>query len=598
MYGQLKGRRSPNGVSAPVSRNIQLYVVTLLFVASIFFFVTFITMNTLGNEEITHGLPVNSNLVKFGSAELTKWEEKILQSPWLKDIHFLGPHEHEHISAPTPHPAPEAVHAPSTQDSSSDSGSSGIRISVKSSSGNSYSNSGSAVKGDTKKPKKARNWNFHELQCPHKELVTFWKRASKSDLDYITPYSEGPNAPPKYVTFEPDVGGWNNIRMQMELVLVLAYATGRILVLPPDQPMYLLNKGKGHQKHHSFADFFPFEYIKQRLPVISMEEFMAREAVTGGLKNLTTSQIAYPPHNKTVWDATERAERLAMWDYLRGVGACPKWKCMKDFLVVPPAPGMNTSHLPPAQAAPYKKKLDIFAAKRNAVYYDEYWHSQKVIHFISKPGLGYRLLEHFYTFIHFQDDAMDRLFKRFVRDYVHYIDIIFCRAAKIIHKILEESGGSFSAFHIRRGEFQYKDVKIPSADILKNVGQFMKKDQLVYVATDERNKTFFDAFKNHFKAVKYLDDYMDFAGLKTINPNFLGMIDAVICTRGETFVGTWFSTFSGYITRLRGYMGYLDSSVYYGDKAHRDRFQHAELPKFPFYMREWNVSWWNIEEDR
>ena len=31
--------------------------------------------------------------------------------------------------------------------------------------------------------------------------------------------------------------------MQMELILVFAAATGRTLVLPPDQPMYLLNKG-------------------------------------------------------------------------------------------------------------------------------------------------------------------------------------------------------------------------------------------------------------------------------------------------------------------------------------------------------------------
>ena len=29
----------------------------------------------------------------------------------------------------------------------------------------------------------------------------------------------------KYITFEPDDGGWNNIRMSMETILVLAYAT-------------------------------------------------------------------------------------------------------------------------------------------------------------------------------------------------------------------------------------------------------------------------------------------------------------------------------------------------------------------------------------
>ncbi len=65
-----------------------------------------------------------------------------------------------------------------------------------------------------------------------------------------------------------DVGGWNNIRMQMELCLVFAYATGRTFVMPPDQPMYLLNQGKGHQKAHSFMDFFPFNFIKKRMEVV------------------------------------------------------------------------------------------------------------------------------------------------------------------------------------------------------------------------------------------------------------------------------------------------------------------------------------------
>ena len=72
-------------------------------------------------------------------------------------------------------------------------------------------------------------------------------------------------------------------------------------------------------------------------------------------------------------------------------------------------------------------------------------------------GLGYRLLEHFYTFIHFDDIPMDRYYKRFIRDYVHYIDIIFCKAALIIDKLLTDGHGSYSSFHIRRGEFQYKE---------------------------------------------------------------------------------------------------------------------------------------------
>ncbi len=47
---------------------------------------------------------------------------------------------------------------------------------------------------------------------------------------------------------------------------------------------------------------------------------------------------------------------------------------------------------------------------------------------------------------------------------------------------------------------------------------------------------------------------------------------------------------------MRGYLGYHDHSVFYGDREHMHRFQHDELPKFPFYMREWNVSWAGIDE--
>ena len=121
---------------------------------------------------------------------------------------------------------------------------------------------------------------------------------------------------------------------------------------------------------------------------------------------------------------------------------------MKQFVVIPPAPGVNTSFLP--DAAKYAKEREVFAAGRSWVYYDDSLQSEKVIHFISKPGAGYRLLEHFYTFWHFEDPAMDRYYKRFVRDFVHYMDLIFCKAAVIVNKLLKEGNGHYSSFHIRR----------------------------------------------------------------------------------------------------------------------------------------------------
>ena len=300
---------------------------------------------------------------------------------------------------------------------------------------------------------------------------------------------------------------------------------------------------------------------------------------------------------------TDRDDRNLMWDYLRNATSCP-WKGMRDYLVIPPRPGMNTSLLPAPLAERYANASARFAGDkrygmdRHAQVYDEYWHAQHVIHFISKPAWGYRLLEHFYTYIHFQDDYMDRYYKRFVRDYVHYVDLIWCKAAKIIAKIQEEAGvNKYASFHVRRGEFQYKSVKIPAAEILENVGHHIPQNRLIYVATDEKNKNFFDAFKTKWEHVRFLDDYFDYADLKSINPNYLGMVDAIVCTRAEEFIGTWFSTFTGYITRMRGYMGFPDNKTWYGDREHRDRFQEYELPRFPFYMRENSISWFGIDED-
>ena len=86
--------------------------------------------------------------------------------------------------------------------------------------------------------------NTEKLACPGGNLVSYWHATTAQDLQFKSPYAQKRPAGSKksrlmdkYVTFEPDVGGWNNIRMQMELVIVFAAATGRTLVMPPEQAM-------------------------------------------------------------------------------------------------------------------------------------------------------------------------------------------------------------------------------------------------------------------------------------------------------------------------------------------------------------------------
>lgn len=261
--------------------------------------------------------------------------------------------------------------------------------------------------------------------------------------------------------------------MQMELVMVYALVSGRTFVLPADQPMYLMFNGKGHENVHSFADYFPFDWIGKRLKVITMEQFLEREGVTGKLyrQNTTANSniakpgvvplVVYPPKNRTVHDCGIREEKWALFHYLRDIGASPKFQSYKEFIAFPKYSHFN--HLVELNktadtnseryrfAKDVRKRIGVFAGARTARYYSEYWQKQKVVHFITHPEEGYRLLEHFYSFIFFDDEVVDHFVKRFVRDYVHYIDLLFCKAALIVNSLLTEAnGGGYSSFHARR----------------------------------------------------------------------------------------------------------------------------------------------------
>lgn len=108
--------------------------------------------------------------------------------------------------------------------------------------------------------------------------MSYWNSPQGTrDEEFSSPFKVMGNR--KYITFEPDPGGFNNIRMSAENVFVIAAATGRTLVLPPPQSIYLL--ADDTQK---FDDFFPLlsESFKKRVDVLSSKDFLMREMAKGG----------------------------------------------------------------------------------------------------------------------------------------------------------------------------------------------------------------------------------------------------------------------------------------------------------------------------
>ena len=509
--------------------------------------------------------------------------------------------------------------------------------------------------------------HFGHLQCKdfggpmrveETQEMVYWQDIAEDEA-YISPFYDPDN--PKFITFEPDHGGFNNIRMAMETVMALAIAMGRILVLPPDQPMYLLDKAetdpksgnRGRYRPFGFQDFFPIHEMARHvhgLQIITMEEFLLQRALKGHLKSTTTGKVLFPPGNISKWDGRGDNENL-LEPYLREIGGTPEsWDTMKCMAAFPAQPKNDTTltnlfqeisvtdgGFPPFEdyignpTSVHASTKERWKEQQNAqrgsqlCLYDTKLQEQEVLHFAGKKGFsGGRLLTHFYTFLFFEDWKTDLWMKRFVRDHVRYKNEIQCAAARIVQAIRkhvrQRQGSSsktpttseepvtpentpFDAFHVRRGDFQYKKTRVSAQEMYEIAKEEIPEGTTVYMATDEvRDKAFFAPLAEHYDML-YLSDFTE--EIKGLSPNFYGMLDQLVASRSRTFFGCWFSTFTGYINRLRGYDSDLHkrpgfahgivNSYYYALADKKYRMREYWPISGSHFAREFPLAWRNID---
>jgi hypothetical protein len=490
--------------------------------------------------------------------------------------------------------------------------------------------------------------------------MVYWKDLPL-DNEFVSPFHHKEQR--QYLTFEPDGGGWNNIRMSMETVLTMAVATGRVLVLPPSQKMYLLGSST-----FSFADFFPLHEIAQEhagLEIISMKQFL--EETYGKVVKVDTQMIVTPPQNKTDWDGDTSGVKSYLNPWLQSIAMNPDWNpdaCLAGelvrvytcalvlwksaspfsnltqityiFIILYPAFPESTSpedvqtldtlfhqlqesppsfedflnQPTPVNATVKDRMAEFLSARKEICLYTTEFQQAPILHFHGKKNLGGRLLVHFYAFLFFQDYQQDLWMKRFVRDHIRYVDDVQCAAARIVQAVRQHSkdkgnGGVYDAFHIRRGDFQYKKTRVDADEILRVAKDQIPKGTTVYVGTDERHKDFFQVMSDYWDVV-FLNDVLHL--VEGVDKNYYGMIDQLVTSRGRTFFGCWFSTFTGYITRLRGYhsqieetqgyeMGLLPNTYYYTLEAHKTKMHDFWPIKKLFYAREYPASWRNLDFD-
>jgi hypothetical protein len=131
----------------------------------------------------------------------------------------------------------------------------------------------------------------------------------------------------------------------------------------------------------------------------------------------------------------------------------------------------------------------------------------------------------------------------------------------------------------------------------------LEEGSTIYIATDERDKPFFDLLRKHYK-IYFMDDFKDV--LKDVNTNYFGMVDQLVASRGRTFIGTFYSTFTGYINRVRGYHSQKDKAEgydlgvinsYYDIPLGRKYEMREYRPlKQAFWSREFPIGWRDLDK--
>ena len=510
--------------------------------------------------------------------------------------------------------------------------------------------SGSSESSPEKETKKAndKNNNQHQiagLSCDKfggpldKEAIeemVYW-RDIPSDASFKSPLASTDESNKKYFTFEPDSSGFNNVRMAMETAVTLAFATGRILVLPPKLNMHQLESVKEKEATNSFSleDFFHFASLSAEhrggVEIISMEDFLKTEALAGNLKNKTTGLVSFPPNNQTNWDTTERSKYSPFWPWLRDVTKMSEFSMRKCIVGIPSTPGKAgadrmlehfieakatfsddedriakyTDNPTEVDASPAERMPELLFNKKGICVYDEKLQDAKVFHIVQDSEIMDKILIHFYAFVFFEDWHDDLWTKRFVRDHLRYRDEIQCAAARVVQAVrnkARENGnpdGEFDTFHVRRGDFKdaYEMSMMEADEIIENTANVLEENSTIFIATDERDKSFFDPFRKLYN-IYFLDDFMHL--VPDISTAHYGLLDQRVASRGETFIGTYHSTFTGYINRMRGYHSQKDkltgyqkgiiSSYYYAPHHNKRDMRHYSPIVGPVWAREFPLG--------
>eukprot|EP00755_Sulcionema_specki_P025506 Sspe_Gene.83477::Locus_54758_Transcript_1_1_Confidence_1.000_Length_1810::g.83477::m.83477/K03691/POFUT; peptide-O-fucosyltransferase len=386
----------------------------------------------------------------------------------------------------------------------------------------------------------------------------------------------------RYLSFEPWNGGWNNRRMSLEIAFLLARATNRTLVLPPAAPVALLPKPSG------FEEFFQLSAMRDYVPVLTWDDFSEL------LPHLPPSQGAPTAPVKCNYKYRSPQNFCRKCRELRQKATNIDWEILRHIIPIDPIDDDD----PDFVAYRFTKKplrgLEALSDHR-------------MLHFPQN------LFGLFYQVLYFRDKARRRTEWQAVKNGLVLRPHFHQLAQRVVNKL----GGAerYVAVHYRQGDFkgQFDNALVTPEAMAENIRNQLDGIPVLYIASDEKKEEVWDRLRSLLPQTKIyrLADMTD--ELSDASPNWLGMIEALVCSRAALFIGTKFSTFSSYITRLRGYQtGLRNKQIYFTDTKYKPgEVLHEATPyswgskipvtrmgdfrgSRPYWVREYPEAWEDV----
>ncbi|MGV6826804.1 MAG: O-fucosyltransferase family protein [bacterium] len=362
-----------------------------------------------------------------------------------------------------------------------------------------------------------------------------------------------PASTPRYLTFEVDAGGFNNIRMQFEYMAVIAAMTGRTLVLPPPTPWYLINWGPIKREADEggvcdFGEFFDISALAKFINVISTAEFidLAGEHIDlpGSFSGFQLPLL----EDEREYDRWELREKWRAW--LREHTLNVPWNPLNNLIYYPGIEAVTNSVYRPDER---------FIDMRTPVEFDEDMDAAPILHFPCDIEMGSRQLGQVSRMVAFSEPSPARHIRALLKHGLRFAPRIYNFASHVVECL---GVFQYASLHLRRNEIQFEESRAGPATTARNINNLLNPKEPLYLATDETDESFFSDLAHQRRVIRFSDlasiEGLDSIWLSELPEKFVGCVEQLICAGARVFAGTPHSSFSTYISRIRGYLNAPD----------------------------------------